>query len=139
MPRHHPLQRGSSLFEALIACLVLAVGLIGLARLQGQQRADADSARQRGLAVRLAQDDLERLRIQRPFATVASTSRSVSEDVSYRIDRSITPLASPQAASATVVVTWTDRRGSAQRVELHTILGDALPALEGALLAAVPR
>ena len=73
--RHHlRRQRGSSLFEALVASLVLAVGLVGLARMQGQQRADADSARQRDQAVRLAQDEIERLRIQRPFATIASSS-----------------------------------------------------------------
>ena len=139
---HRPIrldQRGSSLFEALIACLVLVAGLVGLARLQGQQQADVDAARQHGQALRLAQDEIERLRGEHPFASIRSASRIVNDDAAYRIDTAITPLAAPQSNAATVTVVWTDRRGSEQRIALHAIVTDALPALEGAVLAGAPR
>jgi len=140
----HPLhdrhtQRGSSLFEALIAFLVLSLGMVGLARMQGQQRSDADAARQRSEAVRLAQDDLEQARGARPFGLLASAARTTGGVTVYRIDRTITSLDAPQSVAATIDVSWTDRGGAAQHIELHSIIADAQPSLSGALLAEVPR
>ena len=133
--RHH--QRGSSLFEALVAFLVLSLGMIALARTQGQHRSDADIARQRTEAARLAQDEMERTRGTRPFATIVHASRSVNGGgTAYRIERTITPLDAPQSLAATVSVRWSDRGGAEQRLELHTVISDPQPALAGALLAA---
>ena len=133
--RHH--QRGSSVFEALVAFLVLSLGMVALARLQGHQRSDADVARQRTEAARLAQDEMERTRGTRPFATIVDASRSVNGGgTTYLIERAITPLDAPQSLAATVSVRWTDRGGTEQRLELHTVLSDPQPALAGALLAA---
>jgi Tfp pilus assembly protein PilV len=130
-------QRGSSLFEALVAFLVLSLGMIALARMQGQQRSDADIARQRTEAARLAQDDMESTRSTRPFAAIVDGSRSVNGGATtYRIERMITPLDAPQSIAATVSVRWTDRNGTEQRLELHMVLSDPQPALAGALLAA---
>ena len=130
-------QRGSSLFEALVAFLVLSLGMIALARMQGQQRSHADIARQRTEATRLAQDEMESTRSTRPFATIVDASRSVNDGgTTYRIERAVTPLDAPQSVAATVSVRWSDRGGAEQRLELHTVISDPQPALAGALLAA---
>jgi Tfp pilus assembly protein PilV len=147
---HTPLrtaQRGTSLLEALIAFLVLSLGMIAIARLQGHLRLDADVARQRSEAVRLAQEDMEALRGfatigaapgTRSFDAIASGSRSVDGGTSYRIDRQITVGDTPQAKSASITVSWTDRSGSPQQVALHSIIAGSDPALSAAL-ALAPR
>ena len=137
MHHHRYRQRGSSLFEALVAFLVLSLGMIALARMQGQQRTGADIARQRTEAARLAQDEMESTRGARPLATIGDASRSVvGGGTTYRIERAIAPLDAPQSVAATVSVRWIDRSGTEQGLELHTVVSDPQPALAGALLAA---
>lgn len=53
---------GASLIEALIAMLVMGLGLLAVAALQGRLRQGADAAQQRAEAVRLAQAEMARLR-----------------------------------------------------------------------------
>jgi hypothetical protein len=54
--------RGSSLLDELTAVVVLSVGLLGLAGLQGRVQTIATDAENQTLAVTLAQNQLERLR-----------------------------------------------------------------------------
>ena len=56
------IQRGISLIEALIAFLVLSLGVLGMSKLQSHLRLHSDIARQRSEAVRIAQEDMEALR-----------------------------------------------------------------------------
>jgi hypothetical protein len=58
--RHHV--RGSSLLDELTAVVVLSVGLLGLAGLQGRVQTMAADAENQTLALTLAQNQLERLR-----------------------------------------------------------------------------
>ena len=144
-PTHHT-QRGTTLFEALIAFLVLSLGMVAIARLQGHLRLDADAARQRSEAVRLAQEDMETLRGYasinaaaagtRAFDAIASASRSVDTGTAYLIERQITATGALPAKSASVTVSWTDRSGTAQQVALHSIIAGTDPALSGALALA---
>jgi len=143
-PTRHA-QRGTTLFEALVAFLVLSLGMIAMARLQGHQRLDADVARQRAEAVRLAQEEMETLRSfgntaaaagMRSFDAIASASRSVDAGTAYLIDRQIALIDLAQAKSASVTVRWTDRSGTAQQVALHSIISGTDPALSGALALA---
>ena len=149
MHHHHtrPTQRGTTLFEALVAFLVLSLGMVAIARVQGHLRLDADAARQRSEAVRLAQEDMETLRGfatidaaaavgTRAFDAIASTSRSVDSGTAYRIDRQIAATGALHAKAASVTVSWTDRSGSAQQVALHSIIAGTDPALSGALALA---
>jgi len=140
-------QRGTTLFEALIAFLVLSLGMVAIARVQGHLRLDADAARQRSEAVRLAQEDIEALRGfatidvtaaagTRAFDAIASASRSVDGGTTYLITRQIATTGALPAKSATVIVSWTDRSGSAQQMALHSIIAGADPALSGALALA---
>ena len=142
-PTRHA-QRGATLFEALVAFLVLSLGMVAIARLQGHLRLDADVARQRSEAVRLAQEDMESLRGfgalnaapgLRSFDAIASASRSVDTGTaSYLIDRRIgTAGGPPLAKSVSITVSWTDRSGAAQQVTLHSIVAGSDPALSAAL------
>jgi Tfp pilus assembly protein PilV len=140
-------QCGSTLFEALVAFLVLSLGMIVIARVQGHLRLDADVARQRSEAIRLAQEDMETLRgfatIEaeagtRSFDDIASASRSVDAGTVYLIDRRIATADLPHAKSTSVTVSWTDRSGTAQQVTLHSIIAGSDPALTAAL-ALAPR
>ena len=136
---HHPTrhrQRGTSLLEALVAFLVLSLGMVAIARVQGHLRLDADVARQRTEAVRLAQQDMETLRSERTFSTIASASRSVNPGTTYAIERRIEATAMPHAKAASITVRWADRSGVAQHVALHSIIAGTDPSLSGALALA---
>ena len=55
-------QRGASLIEALIALLVLALGILGMLSIQLKSMGDNQNATQRMIATRLADDLFERLK-----------------------------------------------------------------------------
>ena len=144
-------QRGTTLLEALVAFLVLSLGMLTVARVQTQLRLNSDVARQRSEAVRLGQEDLESLRAfsvvgasaasgsARSYADVTSTARSVDSDAGYatnthyRVARQIDAASAPNAKDASVTVSWTDRSGAVQQVVLNSIINGSDPAYTGAL------
>jgi type IV pilus modification protein PilV len=145
-------QHGLTLIEALIAFLVLSLGMLAVARLQPMLRQHADLARQRSEALRLAQDDIERLRA---FAGVASSAgvRSYDEIATAErtVDAATDPAAStlyrlvrrvdaalPSGKQVAVTVDWRDRAGAVQQVSLATVIAGLDPALTGSLTLA-PR
>ena len=129
-------QRGTSLLEALIAFLVLSLGMVSIARVQGHLRLDADVARQRTEAVRLAQQDMETLRSERTFSAIANASRSANTGTAYAIERRIEATGMPHAKAASITVRWVDRSGVAQQVALHSVIAGTDPRLSGALALA---
>ncbi|MEP7296933.1 MAG: hypothetical protein ABI702_12160 [Burkholderiales bacterium] len=143
-PTRHA-QRGTTLLEALVAFLVLSLGMIGLARVQSHLRLDSDVARQRSEATRLAQEDMETLRGfattspaagMRSFDAIASASRTVSGVTAYQLDREVAAADAPQAKLASITVSWVDRSGGAQQIVLHSIIAGADPVLSSALALA---
>ena len=158
-PRPHPIarrrrrQRGVGLLEALIAFLVLSLGMLGIARLHGTMRLGSEVARQRSEAVRLAQEEIEFLRAfaelevvpgARSFEAIASAIRTVAAgagyaaSTAYLVTRRIDSAGSPRAKAAHIEVHWTDRHGSAQQVVLDTVIAGVAPAYSGALGLAHP-
>ena len=137
-------QRGISTIESLLAAAVLALGMIGLARLHVDLRAGAEAARERSEAVRLAQHDLEQLRAFATTTAWAAIADAEAEDVTpaggttrYLRERSVQTRTETGLKSVQVLLRWTDRRGAAQELCLQTLIGGADPALPGAL--ALPR
>jgi Tfp pilus assembly protein PilV len=141
-------QRGVALLEALIAFVVLSLGMLAIGRLQTHLRLDADVARQRSEAVRLAQEDIEAQRAfsvlaaapgRRSFETIASASNQVAAgagdaaNVHFLLTRRVEPATGLQAKDLGVRVDWTDRSGSARQVALETVVAGIAPALSGAL------
>jgi Tfp pilus assembly protein PilX len=139
-------QRGASLVEALIAFLVLSLGLVGMTKLQSQLRLNADIARQRSEAVRLAQEDIEGLRSfaslvsmpgVRAYADIAADSRRIDStpgqalNASFQLQRNVSDGGGFRTASVTVG--WNDRSGQSQQVQLQSVIAATPPALSGAL------
>lgn len=67
-------QQGVALIEVLVALLIATFGFLGFIGLHLQLRANADVAKQRGEAVRIAQQDMEKLRLFRSLSSLAGTS-----------------------------------------------------------------
>lgn len=76
MARHS----GFSLIEVLVSLVILTTGILGLARLQGTSLRNAYHAHLHSLAISLAHDMTERLRINRKYA--------LHENTHYQIDSS---------------------------------------------------
>ncbi len=144
-------QRGTTLLEALVAFLVVALGMLSVARMQTHIRQHAELAQQRAEAVRLAQEELESLRAfavlaassgARSFDAIASDSRTVGARVGaamptpYLVTRHIDATLEPRAKSTRVAVSWVDRGGSTQRVALDSMIAGTDPAFGGALALA---
>ena len=140
-------QRGVGLIEALIAFLVLSLGMLAIARVQSDMRAHAELARQRTEAVRIAQQDIETLRAYsvltstagaRSYDQIAPASATIDSIAPTRYDlaRQVVAAADGQAASVTVTVRWNDRRGESQHATLASLIARGGPALAAALQSA---
>ncbi|HKW85359.1 MAG TPA: hypothetical protein VJN68_16545 [Burkholderiaceae bacterium] len=136
-------QRGIGLIEALIAFVVLSLGMLAIARVQSDMRAYAELARQRTEAVRIAQQDMEALRAYsvltasaglRSYDQIAPTSTTVDSIAPTRYDlaRQVLAAADGQAASVAVTVRWNDRRGESQHATLASMIARSAPALAAA-------
>jgi Tfp pilus assembly protein PilV len=145
-------QHGISLIEALIALLVLSLGMLTVSQLQGHLRLGSDIARQRTEAVRLGQEDIEALRAYsvlaasgaaRSWAGIANASRSVDASTGYAthtrytVAREIVDVNALAAKTAAVTVHWNDRDGAAQKIVLTTVIAANDPA-HGGVLALAP-
>ncbi len=150
-------QRGVSLLESLVACVVLAGTTLGATQVQRQMRAEGDVARQRAEAVRLGEEEMEELRAfsavaagpgVRAYDAIADASATATPGASntaYRVARSVDDAAFAGAKAVTVRVAWSDRSGTAREVVLASFIAGSNPAYAGALglgagtIGAAPR
>ena len=132
-------QRGVSLVEALLAFLVLSLGLLALSRLQTDLRASAEAARERSEAVRLAQLDIEGLRSfagnagWNAIADATVDATPAGSSTVYTLERAVQTRSEPTLKAVQVTLHWNDRRGTAQQWRLSTLIAGHDPALSGAL------
>jgi Tfp pilus assembly protein PilX len=140
--------RGVSLIEALLALVVMSLGMLAVVGVQATLRSNGDLSRQRAEAVRLAQQDIENLRA---FSSVtAGAGRDFTDIVAagpddvtpaganavYRLIRTVPddpPNGSPPFRTVGVSVQWTDRAGTAQQVQLFTGVARIAPAISASL------
>jgi Tfp pilus assembly protein PilV len=142
--KQHRLSRGVTLVEALVALAVMAFGMLGLVGLQSSMRLNADLAKQRSEAVRIAQERIEQ---SRGYATLAggsdsfasidtvSTPQAVTDyttNTTYTWTTNVATTSSdPPMKSLEVRVVWTDRNDQAQEVVLRTRIAGVAPELAG--------
>jgi Tfp pilus assembly protein PilV len=147
-------QSGLALIEALMALAVMAFGLLALVGVQSNLRQNADIARQRSEAVRIAQEEIEKWRgfnsLNGTGAVVygdlqsdaPGTGTTVSSEygltAQFTMTKSVFPTANTttpafSVKSLTVDVTWVDRNNESQRVRLSTALHGVAPELSGTL------
>lgn len=144
-PRQHRVtgpsrQHGISLVEALVALLVMSFGTVALLGVQANLRLNADVSKQRGEAVRLAQEALEELR---NFGTVAEFEAladvaaaqvaGFASNTTFTRSIDVANGATARERLLTVDVGWTDRTGQAQSVRLTTSVHGVPAALAGTL------
>ncbi len=146
-PRH---ARGVSLIEALVALAVMAFGMLGIVGVQATLRLNADVAKQRSEAVRIAQEAIEDWRSftlmtaaggVTDYADIASSgSASVTgytTNTTYMLQRQVTASADPRMKALHVTVNWADRTADGgttnQSVELNTTITGIAPELGGTL------
>lgn len=137
--------RGVSLIEALVALGVMAFGMLGLVGLQSTMRTNADVAKQRSEAVRIAQEQIE---LQRGFvaltgagttyAGIASSGPTdyadlTTSNTTYSWTATVTVTSTdPPIKTLAVDVSWNDRTGNAQSLRLSSAIAGIAPELAAA-------
>lgn len=153
-------QRGTSLVEAVVALAVMAFGMLAVVSVQSMLRLNADVAKQRSEAVRIAQDAMEDARAfaaieaplggQSAFADIASAAgvavAGLATNTTYTLTRTVVarpnPLdpnlperAEPRRMQISIRVAWTDRNDQPQAVELNSIIAAIDPRVALLLVA----
>jgi len=145
-------QRGVALIEALVALVIMAFGMIALVGLQGNMRRSADLAKQRGEAIRLAQQEMERLRDfsvlalpadpaegTRAYDDITTPDQQLNDvgdansNATFGMVREVTDWAEPPQKAIRVQVNWKDRTGADQFVSIDSFVSRVDPGLSGSL------
>jgi Tfp pilus assembly protein PilV len=139
--------RGISLVEALVALAIMGFGTLAVLGVQTTLRYNADISKQRGEAVRIAQQALEDIR---SFETLDDYNNKVSTapvdvagyevaNTTYRLTQTITDGAAddvnaPRSKTIVIDVSWQDRSDQTQSVRLNAVLQGTPPVLAGSLV-----
>lgn len=140
---------GTSLVEAVVALAVMAFGMLAVIGIQATLRLNGDVAKQRAEATRIAQEAMETARAfssigaaagQRAYEDIASNDEGIEvadyrTNTTYRLSQQVQTRTAPDRKEIRVRVDWTDRNGTAQRVELNGLVGANDPRVALALHA----
>jgi len=133
---------GVSLIEALVAMSVMGVGTLAMLGVQTTLRFNSDLSKQRSEAVRLAQEQIEQARAFGDLTDytddiIDSVATETAVNAEYTITQSIiegADLNDARLKQLRVAVTWMDRTGQTQTVQLDSAIHGGLAALAGSLL-----
>lgn len=124
------LPKGQTLIEVMVTLLFLAISVIALIRFQNYLAYDNSLAQQKSEATLLAMSELETLRDFQvlnntagytSYQSIASgTGTSTGTNATYSLVWTVTSYTNPTYKMLDVVVSWTDRYGNAQSVDLTT-------------------
>tara|TARA_R110002050_G_scaffold57423_1_gene128821 strand:+ start:36230 stop:37489 length:1260 start_codon:yes stop_codon:yes gene_type:complete len=135
---------GFSLIEVLIALVILAVGLLGLAKIQGITLLNSAESRMQTHALNFAQEKIEELRTYGNTSTyTAYASNAVGTDIvgaNSTFTRTWSISACPntvECKNISVTVAWTGINGSAYNIQLTSQIAELEPARSGMVVAAV--
>jgi type IV pilus modification protein PilV len=122
-PRH----LGFVLIEALIALLLIGVGLLAVSKLQTMGLFSSGQSKSRTEAATLSQQKLEELRniLQRSNFTglATNTATYTGTNATYAMTWTVsTPNADLEQRLLQVTTTWTDAKGGEQRLDLNTLI-----------------
>lgn len=140
-------QRGIALIEAMVALLIVSFGALGLVGMHLFLNRNADLAKQRSEAVRLAQADMENMRVYRTMgpssaplywtnviqaaSTPVSTEtgiNSYTSNTSYTLTRSVVNSSTANYKQIQVNVAWADRAGANQAIVFRSIVNGTDPS-----------
>ncbi len=138
-------QRGMVLIEAMVALVVMAAGILGVAKLNTFFIEVSGQSKARTQAVQLAEGKLEELRslmVKTQFTAIANGTETVSGYSASGVQsttftRSWTKVDNgAEGRALTVSVSWADRAGTTQQVTVRSVVawddpGKALARIEG--------
>src|SRR5262245_45509839 len=137
--------RGVSLVEAMVALAVMAFGMLAVVGVQSTLRLNADVAKQRSEATRIAQETIESRRsftaieggydqiVSAPATVANATVNGVTTNTAYSVTSGVITSVDPPGKVLRVSVAWTDRAGESQEVVLKSAIAAAAPGLSGTL------
>lgn len=138
---------GFALIEALVAMMVVSFGMLAVAGFQTTLSLNADVAKQRTEATRLAQEKMEQLRTfsnlsiygNQMVSSTTGTQQTITTNAIFTRTWGITGAGTPDTGRSVVVtVSWTDRAGNAQQVQLTSHVAATDPLLVGSLWFPLP-
>ena len=122
---------GFVLIEALIALLLISVGLLAVSRLQVLSISGAGEAKQYSTAMAISQRQLENLRniLLRGQFEMANGAQPVAgvagDNATYNLAWTVLPnpvLATTEQIELRVTTTWTDRNGDPKTIDLNSVI-----------------
>jgi prepilin-type N-terminal cleavage/methylation domain-containing protein len=139
-------QRGFTLVEALVALLVMSFGMLALSGMQLSLSRNADIAKQRVEAMRIAQERIETARSYTSLTAAAGidwtnlvadvaapATVTANTNATFNVVVTAGGLVTDAARTLQVAVNWTDRAGAPQSVSLVTVVSKNDPKDPGLL------
>ena len=128
-------QRGFTLIEALICLVVMAFGMLALSGMQLSLSRNADVAKQRTEAMRLAQARIEDMRSFTGISTGtinwngldATANATTVTNTTYTVASTMSGADTDAMRPVNVQVSWTDRTGAAQSLSIASVISQTDP------------
>lgn len=136
---------GFVLLEALVSLLIISGGMLGLSQLQNMLARNSDLAAQRTEATQMASECMESLRSLRTATDwnglpgTRCPSPLTGRNTSYTRTVTLGGAATAPMRTASVTVSWTDREGAQQSVNLFSYLANTDPATSAMLAFPLPQ